>query len=163
MPITQDRLINLIDTTDEALAWCRSIRAVVETDADVIIASLNAAKGSGDFVRIDLAIDAAIGFVSKVINATSDKVFPWHLIERLAEERAHFRLTKRRNDVSKEAARTKRERLQKQINAEIDSAMEQKLRSTPPVAIVKADVNLKDANGTDITAPPPVEVGKPIL
>lgn len=160
MPITQDRLINLIDTTDEALAWCKSIRNIVDADADLVFASVNAAQGSNDTKRMELALETAKALVVKLINATSDKAFPWHLIERLAEERAHFRLTKRRNEISKETARAKREKLQKQINAEIDSAIEQKLRQTPTIAIAKPIANLKDADGIDITAPPPIEVGK---
>ena len=119
MPILQSRLIALIHVADEILATYRTNARLARGIYDahlrpggaISVANSITSNPSAtpDECRRACALlqEAMLGLVTQLDAA--ERV-PEHIIETLAREREHFRVTSRKNDIAREALRARRTR-----------------------------------------------------
>jgi len=127
MPITQERLITLIETADKALKYAEGVKFNIGFE-DILNVTLSAGNSAMEYEgesedkieRLKIALDLAMKHLMLVYNTLLTSPLPRDLYQNLADEKAHFRATSKKNITAKNYAERKRTTANTSSNTGID-------------------------------------------
>jgi len=155
MPITQDRLVNLIEITELALERHEALQALLGgTEATIV--EISGALANGNEQRLRAALAEAKRQLMLVYNTMNENKIPPALYKRLGAEQAHFKLRSKRNAHARDYMRAVRSgprpsrlRLTPEKVAETDAALRQRFAELDSVSEGEAPASGKAPTGGD--------------
>ena len=102
MPITQDRMLRLLNACEAVLSWIDRLQTIIDPrQIDTLIMDLNAAQRSADPARITSTINDIQSLVNDIRNIMLNSPLPPQHLRTFIEEKTHFEINRKKNDYSK--------------------------------------------------------------
>lgn len=108
MPITQDRLIRLIDITDRTLQWAHAIQTFGNSTTTLIMTLANSLEQDASPERLAAAIKMIKTNSAQLNNLLHDNPLPMEDVMYLGQERGHFKAREKRNTAVRDYLRYSR-------------------------------------------------------